>query len=414
MSEHLDPTTSSTASSGSSGATVPQPRSAMGVTTPIFEATLSRLAALGDPERPEVRVNELERWWIADALHEYADHGWLTELELGLFREVTWTMLVHSARMIEWAHNAVPGNLGSAAILRAIALIGSPARGEASIESDADWNALLNEYELLLPTGTGSGPRLIAPGIGEAYCLSLAERDLEVHRLLEFPALIGAMAAQGYVPSPPRPDGSPRERLRVFAGRELLEPFDAAARAGLAAPVLSSSAGIAAGNSDATAWERMRRQVSRSVQPKLVALARLCHVGRTLHSTSFLGADNLKAVRHATHGVMSSVCQALLIFQTNQPEVIAPYWRAPLLLSGYPERLTSAIGRAAFQVALSRVRPEFTDAAVLGIVNNATDKALDVAGPRDQGWLTQVELDLARRALRSGRHPDAACQRYCL
>jgi hypothetical protein len=319
-------------------------------------------------------------------------------------------MLERSAQIIAWCEQALE-RFPLPPLATAAAIVGSPARAEASPESDADWNLLLNAAHLRWPHQAGSEPAFLDHALAvPAYCLQLADRDRDLRLRVQFDALIRALeefsrqspGQRAYSPKPLRDDGAAGERLRAFAERELYRPWPDYPRTGLAAPVLAASAPLDGPGSDPTSWQVFRDRLRQNVEPKLLALAWICQVGEKLHRLAH-GTSSADAVqRHAMHGLLASTSQCLLVLQDGLNGYIVPYWRAPLCLSSYPEEVPRLLAQAAILVARSRVEigiPPPTG-AVLELVASLVERALASAGPAGNGWLTQPELEGVLRAFR--------------
>ena len=378
-----------------------------------FPETLSVLAGIGDPQRPEnASPEDLGEWWLSNALAEYESRGLLSPANLAEFRIWTWQLVRGSATMVASAQKALASHQVPD-LIRGAAVIGSIARAEATDESDVDWNMLLDDLALRQAQPSNAMPRLIA-NTSLAYCVELGARDLLMRDLVDFDGLIASLVASSggvYRPLPHRTErGAAGERLRAFAERELNRPFPDFPRTGLAAPVLAASYGLSWTDAESVAWDTLRISLRRRVIPEVLALAWISLTGVKLHRLAGMtGTD--RTARHAAHGLLSAVSQALLVLQDGRTEVIVPYWRAPLLLSGFPPEIPILLTVAAYQVVSCRVNREPPGPDVLERVVDITDRALEVAKTRH--WLSEENVEQARQVLRFGETGSVLPSLFC-
>lgn len=381
-----------------------------------YEDALIRLARLGDPQMPpNISADTVESWWHSSALAGYAEPPFdsvLDPTDLSAFRKATWYLLDRSARLTEAGEQALDEHLTPPCI-KAAALVGSIARGEASHESDADWNVLLDDRQF----GTTGLAPLNPSSAGTSYCRQLAWRDKpRVRDVFQFDQLIGNLSRRGYTPKP-SDSGTARERLRGFVERELFRPFPDYPRTGMATPVLTASVCVNTTGDGPQSWADCRNRVRLAIEPKQACLALICQLGEKLHRLSRLGSSRA-AARHAAHGIMTSVTQSLLILQHGRMDVVAPYWQAPLLLRSengpcLSDQILCELAVNAYLVARCRAERKPPAEDLVEQVASSMESALDEAGPGGFGWLTQAELDAARQALRRGEAENSPCRYFC-
>src|SRR6266508_2627219 len=141
-----------------------------------YDTALLELVRRGGEICPHTAPDDVRRWWLESALLDYERRALLPVEDLPEFRDITWRMVDPAAKSAAGAERVAKRRAGID-LLDAVAVVGSVGRGEATDESDVDWNAVLSRPEV----APGEAPE--PPGADDdarAYCAALSARDRAV------------------------------------------------------------------------------------------------------------------------------------------------------------------------------------------------------------------------------------------
>jgi len=146
--------------------------------------------------------------------------------------------------------------------------------------------------------------------------------------------------------------------------------------------------------------------------PRSAALGAACLAGLKIARLAPVRNSRQKVGRHAAHGAMVSFCTLLLAAQDSPVLDPVPYWRAPLLVSGFTTPVRQLLAMLAFLVAHCRVRKTPPGDAVMETLAQVVDLVqVEIAGIT-AGRFSAADVAAVVGALRQdGRHPG--CRDFC-